>query len=227
MRAEGCNRYRELLGAYVLGRLEEDERRELERHISECPRCRAEVSELRSVTELLPLARVPEASDEEPGPPPDLEEQVVAEAESRRWRERSWSRALTAAAVLLLVVVGALIVFGTREPGQPGLGEVEPVAFSVTREDVSADAAVVAHTWGTEVLLEVEGLEAGEVYTVSIERMDGAPVPTGTFIGVRDATVDCQLNGAVLRQDARAVVVMSADGDVVLRSDLEQHSPEA
>lgn len=45
--------FTEVLGAYALDAVEPDERERIERHLAECPRCRAEVAEHREVAALL------------------------------------------------------------------------------------------------------------------------------------------------------------------------------
>lgn len=230
-------RYRELLGAYALGLLDNVERDELERHLEGCETCRAEAAELRAVAALLPdpgrgeAARDPlpaSPPDPLPAPPPDLEDRVVdAVLPERRGagRQTAWRRigggVAAAAAAVVAVVVGISLFLDRDGGGPPELGEEEPIAFSEAPRGVSTEAAVVAHTWGTEVLLEVEGLEAGEVYAVNVEREAGSPVPAGTFVSVEGDPVECRLNGAVLRQDASAITVADASsGETVLRSEL-------
>ncbi len=228
-RTEEHRRYRELLGSYVLGRLGAAEAAELERHLDGCEACRTEEAELRAVAGLMPA---PDAADW--SLPPDLEDRVVAAVFSEQRAEGTPRRdpgrfglrnrfvmGLGAAAAVLVAAVGLAIFLSTGQEGQPGLGEAEPIAFSEAPRGVSTDAAVVAHTWGTEVNLEVEGLRPGGVYTVLIERDDGGQVSAGTFVAVEAQPVECRLNGAVLRQDARAISVTDAKGNEVLRSELK------
>lgn len=236
-RTDDHRRRQQLLGAYVMGQLEGAEAAELERHLEGCADCQAEVADLRAVVDLLPAADPSLGTSESIrwNPSPDLEDRVVAavlperQNEGRLHRSRNrrrfglWERitiSLAAAAALLVAAIGLITVL-TTPPGPPGLGEVEPIAFSRAPKGVSTDAAVVAHTWGTEVDLKVEGLRAGEIYTVSIERNDGEQVSAGTFVAVEAKPVECQLNGAVLRQNARAVSVKNAAGEVVMRSELK------
>ena len=51
--------YSEVLGAYALDAVEPEERADIERHLAECPRCRAEVAEHREVTAFLSQAGAP------------------------------------------------------------------------------------------------------------------------------------------------------------------------
>ncbi|WP_426572085.1 anti-sigma factor [Aquihabitans sp. McL0605] len=51
--------FTDLLGAYALDAVDDDEREGIERHLAECPRCRAEVAEHREVAALLSQSGAP------------------------------------------------------------------------------------------------------------------------------------------------------------------------
>jgi anti-sigma factor RsiW len=77
---------RDLLGPYVMGTLEPNEKREVEDHLEECASCTEEAQELRLVHEYLAdLAHGTEA------PPPDLRTRVVAGVPQREPRPSSCS----------------------------------------------------------------------------------------------------------------------------------------
>ena len=129
----------ELLGAYALDAVERDEAEEVERHLLECPRCRAEVAAHREVAAslaytgasapdgvwdriagaleetppglVLPPVGRPGAGRPEPGPGrPEAGGSVVPMAGSAAARRRSWpNRAVTAG---LGVAAVALVVIG-------------------------------------------------------------------------------------------------------------------
>jgi len=224
------SRYRELLGAYVLDGLRADEETELRRHLAECTTCQAEEAELRQVAGALPA--------EDPWDevrlalPVDLEDRVVAAVREdrpaavvplapRRQRALAWVGAVAAA---LVVLAGAVSILRPppQEPVAPGtLGAEEPITFAQAPPEAEVGyATIIAHTWGTELLFSVEGaFRIDEVYTVVFEQEDGALVPAGTFIG-DDIPIECELNGALLRQDAAAVTVLDPEGEPVLRSEL-------
>lgn len=222
-------RYRELLGAYVLDGLDIDEEAELRSHLAECEHCRTEELELREVAAL--LAADDPFSGTELVLPDGLEDRVVgavmgtpaATVTSLRPRRRRVAEVIAAAAAAFVVVAGAATVLvPDPDPVVPGtLGATEPITFTEAPPGTEvAYASLVAHTWGTELLFQVDGgLAVGEVYTVVFEADDGTSVPAGTFIG-DDIPIVCELNGALLRQDAAAVTVLDAEGTPVLRTEL-------
>lgn len=75
MSARGHEEYRENIGAYVLGALPELEAEVLERHLTECEECRAQVERLRPVTTAL-LRSVPQVE-----PPPSLKANLMRTVE--------------------------------------------------------------------------------------------------------------------------------------------------
>lgn len=212
-------RLRESIGTYVLGQLEPIEEVELEGHLAECAPCRREEEELRPVADL--LRTVDLGHLHEPELPADLERRVVTAV--LPGQAPAWPRVTAAlATAAVLVAIGLSVLPGPAPaPGAPGaLGVEEAIAFSVVPDDVVVDGVVVAHTWGTEVKLEVEGLPAGATYTVLVESNQGPAVVAGTMLGVDGRPITCTLNGAVLREQARAVLITDAAGGVLLRSDL-------
>jgi anti-sigma factor RsiW len=115
----------ELLGAYALDAVDGEELNELERHLDECPRCRAELDSLREVAgalgtgvETVPeglwssiAGRLPErAHDETPPPMPRLVRsgRTPADAASRRRHSRVAVATLGAVAVALVAVAAVL-----------------------------------------------------------------------------------------------------------------------
>lgn len=124
------------------------------------------------------------------------------------------------AAGVIGVAISLGVVLGGGTP-QPGLGVEEPIAFEVQPGGLEVDARLVPHTWGTEVFLDMVGLVDGERYRVELETDDGSRVSAGTFLGDAELEVVCVMNGAVLREDVRAIVVTTSDDVEVMRSELE------
>ncbi|MBF4580165.1 hypothetical protein [Frigoribacterium sp. VKM Ac-2530] len=152
-----------------------------------------------------------------PGAPARLPEPASAPVVPLRPR-RSRRVALTllgAAACVAVGVGGGVLAATPRDAhvaGPPGtLGAVEHVAFAGEPSGVAVDGDLVAHTWGTETVLTVDGLPTGEAFSVVVVDDTGAEHESGAFLGT-DVTVDCRMNAAVLREHVVAVEVRGADG---------------
>lgn len=221
--------WREMIGAFVLGRLDEDKRAALQAHLDGCAECRAEVEELSPVAGALADA-APEHIDPEEFPPADLIDGVIAQVDRerqlhrRRQRRRRFGRsALAAAAAALFVAIGFFVLPPLLAPDVP----LEPVAFSEVPPGVEAEADLISHTWGTETRLIASGLNDGQTYSVMLRSEDGDRVPSGAFIGTGDEPVECNLNAALLREDATRLTVRAADGELVLSADLSENPQSA
>ncbi len=60
----------------------------------------------------------------------------------------------------------------------PAAAPVEAVTLDAA-DGVSATGGLINHTWGTELLLDVAGLEDGTTYVVDYRLADGSTVPRG------------------------------------------------
>lgn len=195
------------------GMLPAGEADEFAAHLQNCRHCQTELAQLRAVAGA--LHEVP-IGDEMSDPPSTLQERVVwavrGERRSKQRRHRLASGIAAAAAAIAFIGVGMAI------PGPSGPPQ-EVLAVATSSTAVDAQASLVAHTWGTEVKLVMTGLDAGAEYSVTFIDRDGQRVPAGTFIGVNDRPVVCDMNAAVLRPDATRLEVASA-GEVVIEADL-------
>ncbi|MFB2581918.1 hypothetical protein ACEXQD_11750 [Herbiconiux sp. P15] len=133
--------------------------------------------------------------------------------------------AAAAAACLALglgVGIGALASPGEERmaSGAPGeLGALESVDFLGEPDGVRVDGGVVAHTWGTETILEVEGLPVGASYSVVVVDGAGEEHASGSFAG-SEAVIDCRMNVSTLRGDAARVEIVDSQGATVASADL-------
>lgn len=213
---------REGLGVYALGRGDADERAAVRAHLEGCAACRAELAELTPLVGR--LADVdPDRLDDVPGPPPGLGGAVLARIAAEQARpadlaDRRRRRTRMAAAVAAVGIAAAAFAVGWLVRPVPPAPPLEAVAVEVTEQGLTATADVVPHTWGVEVKLSGNGFTAGEVYRAVVRDDTGAASPAGEFVGVGAQQLDCNLNSAVLREDATGFEVVDADGAVVLRS---------
>ncbi len=168
---------------------------------------------------------------EEPGvvqPEPEPEPQAQPEPETRNEpsarRKGAWHKPVFVAAacfVLGIAVALSVVSLQDRPPqGPPGtLGAVEEVELSPVDGDVEIEAALIAHTWGTESVLEVQGLIVGERYDVLLITRDGVEFDSGAFLG-SEVRIDCQMNAAVMRDEVVRLEIRTAEGDVVTAANL-------
>ena len=183
---------KDLLAAYALGSVSSDERGEIDRHLSSCDECRAEVADYEAVTGSLALAVEPVQ------PPPGFTERVVAAAVGDRptpatqRTARRWGRlGIVAGAVLIaaLVVIGATVL----ESRQDSQRREEVLALLATGGGISltGNDDVIGRVAGDEFAIAgVESAPDGKTYQLWLMRGDGCPsddpaecelVSAGTF----------------------------------------------
>ena len=115
--------------------------------------------------------------------------------------------------------VGATLLASDDEG--PSAPPTEPITFASTARGVRTEAALINHTWGTELLLDVEGLPSGQVYKVDyLSALDPKAAEAGSFRSVADTLMRCRFNAAVLRADITGVLVTDPLGAEVLRAEL-------
>jgi hypothetical protein len=151
--------------AYVLGALDDADRRAFEAHLVDCPACSTSVSELSAMPSLLDRVAVERVLQPEPEPerPSDLTlHRLLAVARKERRRRAAWqvlSGAVAASVVALAVVLG----IGGSEPPEPtGV----TIAMSEVRDaPVTGSLLVSSVEWGTKVTLECRWVGHGQVST--------------------------------------------------------------
>jgi hypothetical protein len=223
---EEHHRYREQIGAFLLGKLDGGERTAMQTHLNSCPACQAEVRELKPVVAALADA-APDRIDEVPCPPVDLEESslapILGEIHRGRRRRRRFSWSALAAAAICVVVIG---LAGVTWPLEPALSLEshlqERLSFSGEARSVGVAGNLIAHAWGTEIRLDVSGLRDGQTHRVTLISEDGERVNAGTFIGIGDKPLRCKLNAALLREDAARLEVRTPGGELVFFAKLRE-----
>jgi anti-sigma factor RsiW len=209
-----------LLGAYALGHLDDNESATVRAHLDGCPTCRAELADLAPLRARLDAVD-PTHLDDRPVTPPDLDPRILGEirhAEAASATRRLPLRALGLVAATVLIAGISFAIGWALEPGSPAV-PLEAVAVQVADPIVrDLRAELVAHTWGMEIKLSGSGFRDGERYLVDVVAGDGTVSTAGAFIGIGDRSMDCNLNSAVLRDDATGFEVRDAAGDLVVSS---------
>jgi anti-sigma-K factor RskA len=214
-------RWADSAGAYVLGAMGDDERREYEQHLAGCTRCREEVEELRPAAEALPLASPPKRPSvalkdrvmteveresellRAAGPEAD---RVAAQAAAPRRRRRSlfggWRLAPAAAALLAAGLLAGVAISGLTGDG------ARTYDVAVDRRQAPEATAELRVDDG-EATLVADGLPTppeGRVYQVWVKRPGADPEPTSAlFLPSRDGSAAAAVPGAP--PDMEAVLV--------------------
>jgi anti-sigma factor RsiW len=196
------------LGAYVLGALEPDERREVDDHLRACPTCAAEVAEFAGLPALLARARPEDLEPVPVSPSPELFARMSAVAGTRRpRRSRTW--ALVAAVLLVVLGLGigvSLWPSGTKE---------RTVTATAGRVEVTLTATPAND--GSALDVAVAGLRPGETCALVAVDSDGRSHPAGDW-PTSDAG-DGRWRGwaAVDPADLTEVVVLGEGGRELVR----------
>jgi hypothetical protein len=136
-------------------------------------------------------------------------------------RRRPWLLALGAAACVAAGAGGVLLAQPTvpgPPSGPPGtLGALEQISFSGEPSGVDIDGSLVAHTWGTETILNITGLTEPDPYDVVLVTVAGETLNSGSFLGSTVA-IDCEMNAAVMREAVASVEIQDASGTIVARA---------
>jgi anti-sigma-K factor RskA len=169
-------RYRDDVGAYLLGALNDLERQAFERHLTGCSECQEEVERLRPAAEALPASVV------QLQPPPGLKRRLMAEVEGdvaptgTAWLPRLRVPRLAFAAAAL--VLGLAIGFGVAQ-----LGGDDTRTVAVTVAKAMPDAGGTLEVEGDNATLRLHNMpELGRprVYQVWLQRGEKL-VPARTF----------------------------------------------
>ncbi len=165
----------QLLGAYLLGGLDQADHARFEQHVARCPECRREVDELASLPALLDALPVADAvrlasapAPEWASVPPAVPAALLGElaARRRRARHRLWAAAAALAAACLAggLVAGPLL----SRPAPPD------ASYSVqSGGGLQVTVGLIKKTWGTELAVDGRSLPADGVFSVWVKDRDG------------------------------------------------------
>jgi anti-sigma-K factor RskA len=213
---------KDLLAAYALGSVSSDERGEIDRHLSSCDECRAELADYEAVTGSLALAVEPVQ------PPTGFTERVVEAAVGDRpapatqRTARRWGRlgiVAGAAVIAALVVIGATVL----ESRQDSQRREDVLALLATGEGISlaGDEDVIGRVVGDEFAIAgVESAPDGKQYQLWLMRGDGCPsddpaecelVSAGTF-DTEDGVALVELDGPSAEWEDAAVTIEDEEG---------------
>jgi hypothetical protein len=194
----------EMLGAYALDAVSDEERAQIDEHLAVCPICSQELVYLTGAVDTLPLTveeyepspnlrnqiaaigQTPQQTTQpaaQPSLPLDLDERRRARGEPERGGGRIWMIApWTAAAILLIAVVGLVVWNIQLQSELQDRPTLETVSVATTGAE-GAQAELLFFTDPQIVVLDVTGLperQQDEIYQVWLFQ-DGQPIPAGLF----------------------------------------------
>ncbi len=208
-------RYREDIGPYLLGALNDLERKGFERHLAGCPECREELERLRPAADALP------GSVEQLEPPPGLKARLMAEVERDAGvveapRRRRPARRLLAVAATLLV--GLVAGFGVAQLGGDDTRTVTAtVADAVPRAGGTLQVADDEATLRLHGMPDLGGQGVYQVWLRHGERL----VPARTFEVGADGRGDVDLpdvrdaDGVYVTREARGGAQVPSEDPIV------------
>ena len=198
--------------AYVLGALDDADRRAFEAHLETCPDCQARVAEARPAVDLLAGLTLADVADPEPVPD-TLLPGLLRAARRERNRRRSLVGGLAAVAAACAAALIAVVVPGGSS-GPPA------VAFRhVTTSPVNATAQLVSRAWGTEIELHCHYAKALEQYLpYNLVVVDKAQqrIPAGSWRLVPGGETDFVTGTSTPRDQIDRLEITKADGTAIL-----------
>jgi hypothetical protein len=220
-----------MLGGYLSGDLDDEERRRCEEHLAVCEQCRDDLAAAEGLVDAL-ADLPPEAFLEGPPEGADLLlartlRQVRDEAVSDDRRSRTWRTVATAAAVVAAVVIGVAVGRGTGPSDQvavpvtsttlgapPGpAGSARTGSATDPATGVRMTATVTPAAGWSRVSVAVVGVPEGERCRLMAVGRDGHREIAGSWLAsARGETDGTRLDGSAIVADVAAVEVVNEAG---------------
>lgn len=218
----------QLLGAYVLGALDEQEVRAVDEHLASCPDCTREIEDLRAMEAY--LGEVPPEAMLD-GPPEGgdlLLQRTLRQVRAERGgvaRRRQFALGAAAAVVAALVLGAGVFVGKATSPDVTALPTPTTVAPDpagtklatatdpVTKASMTVKVIPAAGWVRTNVA--VNGIPEGEKCRIFVVAKDGSRQEAGSWVvSKKGATEGANLDGAALvpPNDVKSVVVENFAG---------------
>jgi Predicted transmembrane transcriptional regulator (anti-sigma factor) len=177
-----------LLGAYVLGGLDDSDRRTVEAHLACCPDCRGELAEAQQLPDLLrclpPEAlHNPRPAKADGGQEPALDEllrRLRIDRTAARRRGRVLVAALAAVTVLAAAAFGIAVGTAGRSITDRPVG---PATAFVAQAGMgtSGHAVLTGKPWGTSLSVTLAGLPARGTFVLEVTGVNGAVEQAATW----------------------------------------------
>jgi anti-sigma factor RsiW len=209
-----------LMGAYVLGGLNEADHGAFATHLRDCPVCQRELAQVSGIPRLLDLASEaalsPAAASPADEPPADLPEPgaVLSLVRARRRRQRFLTA--VAAVVMAVAMVGAGTAIGlnlTRTSTPVAAARVS--ASPATGSQASVQVAFVTKAWGTELQVDGAGLPTAGEMALWVYDAAGHDTQVATWTATKTGRVKLTTACASRLDDIQRVELLTAAGSII------------
>jgi len=204
-----------LLGAYVLGALEDADSGRVQDHLSGCQLCRGEVAELAVLPQLLRRRSTTDPEPVRPAVPPELLpallHQVAAQRHQhrRRWPLRSAVAAVTVAA---LTVGGVALLTRWQAPAS------QRIALSAASGPASGHAQLAIKPWGTAITVDLAGLPSQGPFLLQTTARDGHREQAATWAGTATGAVTVVGATSLTPTNVTRIAVLGPDGQELVHT---------
>lgn len=203
-----------LLGAYILGGLDADERWQFEQHLRECPPCRRDVAECASLPALLAKVDPAELAADAIGGDSDAQgvrplRPSVPRRNTRRWLMSG--AALTGAAAAALTV-GIVTV---KTTGQPEPSTTRTYAVQEVTGAVAGMVTLTPEPWGTAISIDLKKLPHQGVFTLRTMDDHGRMQPAANWAGMPTGAGVVQGATSIPMPELRTLNVVDSNNTVL------------
>jgi hypothetical protein len=217
----------QLLGAYVLGAMDEQEVREMDEHLASCPDCTRELEELRAMEAY--LGEVPPEAMLD-GPPEGgdlLLQRTLRQVRAERGgvaRRRQFALGAAAAVVAALVLGAGVFVGKATSPDvtalptptvAPDPAGTKLATFTDPVTKASMTVKVIPAAGWVRTNIAVNGIPEGEKCRIFVVAKDGSRQEAGSWVvSKKGAAEGANLDGAALvaPDDVKSVLVENFAG---------------
>jgi predicted anti-sigma-YlaC factor YlaD len=209
----GCAEWRGDLAGYLLGMLDQPDRRRVEGHLAGCPDCRAELATLAPVPGWLARLSPEEAARGPLAPDPALAGRLVAAAGADRRRARHRRRALAAAAA---AVVAAGTAGGVAAAVLPTATSPTVFRAADAATGVRGTVRLTAEPTGTAIDLTVSGVPSDDHCRLIAVSTAGARDVAGSWLAGYHGAAHVDGSTAIPRSRLAALLVEGPGGRTLL-----------
>jgi len=184
-----CRNFRELLGVYVLGAIEPNERSMLDAHLNQCYGCREELAGLAVLPALLHRIPVAEAEEmvrgaqtttDQEDPAPRALSGLLTDIKARRRTRRR--RTVLAAAAAIIVAVGGTVATTNALTERPHSSSAVLEVVHAHRGAITGTVKYGESTSGAEIWTRVSGITQWKRCEFWVTTADGSTQQVGGWM---------------------------------------------